>query len=113
MDGPEKVAWWATWPDPYAQCPKRHKNFVKVHAKATRKSCYRKVTKDLGSIFHRAKKSVDVCIQADFELPCPGGKVMYRMIKGSHFAGNEFSCPAGFKSNLPGDPENDSRCKCY
>lgn len=54
---------------------------------------------------------MELCVEADFELPCPAGKVMYRRIKGWHIAGNEFSCPAGFKSNLPGDPENDSRCK--
>ena len=113
------VGWDTIWlPDPYEKCPQRHKNFVKVPVSPVQgregvlKSCDRKVTRSLGSVFHRVRKTMELCVEADFELPCPAGKVMYRMIKGSHIAGNEFSCPAGLKSNLPGDPENDSRCKC-
>lgn len=117
MDGPIIVGWKTIWPDPYETCPQRHKNFVKVPMSPVQghegvlKSCDRKVTRSLGSVFHRVRKTMELCVEADFELPCPAGKVMYRRIKGWHIAGNEFSCPAGFKSNLPGDPENDSRCK--
>lgn len=118
MDGPIMVGWKTIWPDPYETCPQRHKNFVKVPMSPVQghegvlKSCDRKVTRSLGSVFHRVRKTMELCVEADFELPCPAGKVMYRRIKGWHIAGNEFSCPAGFKSNLPGDPGNDSRCKC-
>ena len=118
MDGPIIEGWKTIWPDPYETCPQRHKNFVKVPMSPVQghegvlKSCDRKVTRSLGSVFHRVRKTMELCVEADFELPCPAGKVMYRRIKGWHIAVNEFSCPAGFKSNLPGDPENDSRCKC-
>lgn len=113
MDGPDIVGWQTIWFDPYEKCPQRHENFVKVPTSGKRKSCDRKERRSLRSVLHRVRKTMELCVEGDFELPCPAGKVMYRMIKGSHIAGNEFSCSAGFKSNLPGDPENDSRCKCY
>lgn len=103
------------WPDPFAECPTQEGvSFVKARRQLSKYTCTHTQKKAIGATFHvhGGKKTQDVCVAGKFDLPCPAGKVKYEVVKGWHVEGHEFSCPAGFKSNLPGDLEKDSRCHC-
>eukprot|EP00435_Cladocopium_sp_Y103_P015668 s501_g3.t2 len=70
------------WPDPFSECPKRKGiNFVKAR-QLTTYSCTHTQTKQIGASFHvyGGAKTQDVCVEADFDLPCPAGKAILRQI---------------------------------
>ena len=85
MDGPIIVGWKTIWPDPYETCPQRHENFVKVPVSPVQgregilKSCDRNETKytRIELLFHRVRKPIELCVEADFEfaVPCWKGDV--------------------------------------